>query len=61
MRLALGKPGYRFVQRSERSLIHVAALGRRPILASTSDGSWQRPWQRHGNEMALPLTFADAA
>jgi hypothetical protein len=53
MRLALGKPGYRFVQRSERSLIHVAALGRRPILASTSDGSWQRPWQRHGNEMAL--------
>jgi hypothetical protein len=56
-----GKVGYCFVQQSGRLLTQVAALGRCPILASTgSDGSWHRPWQRHGNEMATPLTFADA-
>jgi hypothetical protein len=53
MRLAPGKPGYRFVQRRERLLIHVAALGRRPILASTSDVCGNA----HGNGMATKWRF----
>ena len=49
---------------SYKTRTHGAALGRRPI-ASASDGSWQRPWQRRGwdsnprDRLTRPSGFQD--